>query len=424
MMNMWKWTLILVAMLWPIRNVTAQVVTVVVNEDGSPVEAPSKQSQNLGVDKSKISDTKSHFSDKTDSARYTADDTDLIWSIKLLKRTFEKQKNNFVVSPLSIYFATDLLANGAADDNLQEIMSGILTETADYSIDDINNSLKRYLSKISSAFEINNSIWADDVKSQYLDVVQNMLGADVKSRPDSTKVINQWVEDKTHGRILSLLDVQETVEGTIYLVNTTYFKDDWVVGFDKDVTKEDDFDSFDGQTDKVNMMYKKMSVEYYEDDDMQAIRLPYKNGDTIQIFLPKSDIADFIKNLDAEKLKIPYRYKTVHIYLPRFEIGYTNDKLVEDFQYFGLQAAFDEQRIDLFPKLSNIPHYVAQIVHQANIKLDEEGTVASAATAVGMLKTSAIARPDKNIYFRADKPFVFMIDNGAFIGAYLKGRLD
>ena len=425
-MKICRFLLLSAASLLSLKTAVAQVVTVVANADGSLVEEQS-DSNYADDNKSALVNVNGLSDDTADAKagkRFTADDTDFVWSVKLLKRTFERQNNNFVVSPLSVYFATDLLANGAADDNLQEIMSGILTISADYGIDDINKSLANYLNNMSSAFEINNSVWADNIKKQYIDVVQNQLKADVKKRPENTDIINKWVNKKTHGRISKLLQSQETAEGTIYLVNTTYFKDDWVQGFDKFDTKEADFHSFNGETDKVNMMFKKMSVEYYEDDTMQAIRLPYKKGDTIQILLPKGNIADFINGMDAAKLKIPYEYKKVQIYLPRFEIGYKNDNMTEDFQYFGLQAAFDEQRIDLFPKLSDIPHYVAQIVHQANIKLDEEGTVASAATAVGMRKTAAIVRPEKYINFRADKPFVFMIDNGAFIGAYLQGDLE
>ena len=425
-MKMGKILLTAAAVMLSLKAATAQVITVMADADESPIneqaeEYSATENKSVSADKENSAvDT----SDEKRGIRFTSDDTDLIWSVKLFKRTFYHQLDNFVVSPLSVYFATDLLANGADGDNLQEIMSGILTTSSEYSIDDINNSLAKYLNNLSPAFEINNSIWADDIKQQYIDVVHNQLKADVKKRQDSTDVINNWINKKTHGRISKLLQSQETVEGTIYLVNTSYFKDDWVQGFDKEHTQEADFHSFKGSTDKVNMMYEKMPVEYYEDDMMQAIRLPYKKGDTIQVFLPKVYFADFINNLDAAKLKLPYKYKRVHIYLPRFEIDYKNDNMAEDFQYFGLQAAFDEQRIDLFPNLSDIPHYVAQIVHQANIKLDEEGTVASAATAAGMLKTTAVARPEKDIYFRADKPFIFMIDNGAFIGAYLQGNLQ
>jgi len=48
--------------------------------------------------------------------------------------------------------------------------------------------------------------------------------------------------------------------------------------------------------------------------------------------------------------------------------------------------------------------YVEEVIHQAFVKVDEQGTEAAAATGVGSL-TSLLP---KNI-FRADHPFIFII---------------
>jgi len=63
--------------------------------------------------------------------------------------------------------------------------------------------------------------------------------------------------------------------------------------------------------------------------------------------------------------------------------------------------------------------YLSSVIHQAYVKVDEQGTEAAAATAISVGATTSIA-PSK-IIFRADHPFIFIIQqketgNILFIG--------
>jgi serpin B len=49
------------------------------------------------------------------------------------------------------------------------------------------------------------------------------------------------------------------------------------------------------------------------------------------------------------------------------------------------------------------------VIHQAFIELDEKGTEAAAATAVGMIGTTALLPREDPIEFRADHPFIYCI---------------
>ena len=94
------------------------------------------------------------------------------------------------------------------------------------------------------------------------------------------------------------------------------------------------------------------------------------------------------------------------------------------FLKWGIQAIFDSKTADL-SSLSDIPKYVLKIMHQANIGMDEKGTEAGATT-VSYLTTTGLpnmnlSRKDWSISFIADRPFIFMINNGDFIGVYTKG---
>ena len=54
-----------------------------------------------------------------------------------------------------------------------------------------------------------------------------------------------------------------------------------------------------------------------------------------------------------------------------------------------------------------MPLYIKKVIHQANIDVDEKGTVASAATAVMM--GVGFGPPPKYVEFHVDRPFLFLI---------------
>lgn len=92
------------------------------------------------------------------------------------------------------------------------------------------------------------------------------------------------------------------------------------------------------------------------------------------------------------------------IYLPKFEFD-TKYFMNENLNAMGMPTAFDSASADFSGMTGSRDLYIAFVVHQAFIKVDEEGTEAAAATAVGMELT---AMPQKTI-FNADHPFIFII---------------
>ena len=166
-------------------------------------------------------------------------------------------------------------------------------------------------------------------------------------------------------------------------------------------------------------------IGYYQDETMQALRLPYNHGNFMHIFLPKEgvDFAEFVRQLHAEDLYLGYEAVPVKLYLPKFEIDYDNKEMIPFFQKWGVQEAFLPDVANLSP-ISTTPHYVEEITHKARIKVHEKGTEASAKTIMGVMPTSAAGLLPKNwaIEFKADRPFVFMLNDGDFIGVYTKGK--
>jgi serpin B len=64
--------------------------------------------------------------------------------------------------------------------------------------------------------------------------------------------------------------------------------------------------------------------------------------------------------------------------------------------------------------------FISNVLHKAFVAVDEKGTEAAAATAVGMT-TTAIPKPP--VIFRADHPFVFLIKDNRSGSILFMGKL-
>ncbi len=81
-------------------------------------------------------------------AQRFSNNSDYAFAVNFLKTEFEMKKDNFVVSPLSVYFATTLLANGAQGQTLQELSSVLSAENEQkFNIQQTNEIVKNYMKK-------------------------------------------------------------------------------------------------------------------------------------------------------------------------------------------------------------------------------------------------------------------------------------
>lgn len=162
------------------------------------------------------------------------------------------------------------------------------------------------------------------------------------------------------------------------------------------------------QTPTMVMSPKEEEFNYLENDELQILELPYKEDKlSMLILLPKNDISSFEAEMSLEKLndwkKEMNQTSLSNIYLPKFEFD-TKNYLSQDLNEMGMPSAFGDFA-DFSKMTTQANLFISNVIHQAYIKVDEEGTEAAAATVV-IMDTKGMA---KSIVFKADKPFVFLI---------------
>ena len=141
------------------------------------------------------------------------------------------------------------------------------------------------------------------------------------------------------------------------------------------------------------------------------------------VLLPNESIGinDFINNLSRDLLNkyISESMSTeVMLEFPRFNVEYGAKSLVEPLKNLGMVNAFSAEKAD-FSSIAPLM-FISQIEHKAIIEVNEEGTVAAAASSFGMGATAV--RP---VEFIVNRPFILLIrddrtGNILFMGKILK----
>jgi len=104
---------------------------------------------------------------------------------------------------------------------------------------------------------------------------------------------------------------------------------------------------------------------------------------------------------------------SLNLFMPRFELE-TRAELRKALATLGMPAAFDPGRADFTgihtPEFDGDSVFIANVIHQANIDVDEIGTEAAAATAVGMDTAGCGGpAPAEERTLRLDRPFLFAL---------------
>jgi len=333
---------------------------------------------------------------------------------------------NLFFSPYSMYTAFAMAYEGAKGKTAEEIAATFDFQAKPAELRASLTALRKDLALAAKEAEFKqaNSFWAQEnykFLPAYLKTLRVTYGAEARQVNFSTKAedaraaINGWTEKQTKGKIKDLFP-----EGAInslsrlVLVNAVYFKGKWQEPFKKEMTSDADFTKTDGSRIKVKMMSSGGTREasYSENDDLQALRLPYKGGGlSMLLLLPKAgkSLADMEKGLSAEKLdalRSGLEEQKVKVFLPRFTFssGFSLNGTLAD---LGMPTAFTDAA-DFSGMTGKKDLYIQAAVHKAFVEVNEEGTEAAAATGISMgLKSAAF----DFLVFRANRPFLFFIED-------------
>jgi len=321
---------------------------------------------------------------------------------------------NLIISPLSAYQILSLAANGAEENTLTEMISGLGGESLE-ELKRINMQILNESQKFSTV-EMSNAIMTKFTPNQKFITSGQKYGASIQTLKSASQV-NSWCNDKTHGKIKKILDKLDNRTKMI-LLNAVYFKGFWSIPFEKSRTKKKSFYNLNDKSKekKVDIMQIIDYFPYYEDKEVQMVNLPYKKDSmSAIIILPNKNknINEFISELNDEKLqhllkKMSFKQKVL-LELPKFELEFSSD-LNSVLKKLGMNDVFDENTANLNGIGKEL--YIGEVIQKTYLKADESGTEAAAVTAMRISGgCSAIKRMPKIYPMIVDRPFLFLLKN-------------
>ena len=344
-------------------------------------------------------------------------------------QALREEGGNLFYSPYSISLALAMTYAGARGETAEQMADTLHFILRQERLHPAFNGLDIELShrgegakgKEGEGFRLNivNAIWGQDgyeFLSEFLDLLAINYGAglrilDFTGAPEESRItINNWVSDRTEGRIKDLIP-QGVIDALTRLVltNAIYFNAAWQYPFSEDMTEDGPFYLLDGGEVTVPMMRQTESFGYTDGGVYQAVELPYDGRElSMVILLPQAgQFERFEGSLDAQRVDAIIKdleHRRVALTMPRFEFE-SGLGLKEVLATMGMPVAFSGDA-NFSGMTSNRDLFIADVIHKAFVSVDEAGTEAAAATAVVMALTAV---PEEPVEVTVDRPFIFLI---------------
>ena len=340
----------------------------------------------------------------------------IFFSLSSFQTSLFKQINkeyinkNLLISPLSAFQVLGLTANGAKGETLKQMLEA-LENTDVAEINSINKLILLVTNKLLT-LEIANAIMTvEKPKSSFMQIAK-LYEATAEELKDVVQ-INNWCNLKTHGKIKEI--IKEIEPNTVMiLLNALYFQGQWQTEFDAKNTTKRVFYHLNGikRTTEVDTMALYERFNYYEDEEVQIVELPYKEDSmSAVVILPnrKIDINDYIDNLDDFKLQKYFKRMTnkiIELYLPKFDLDFSSE-LNQALQKMGMVVPFGADAN--FSGILDIFLYISKVVQKSFLSVDEHGTIATSVT-----EETIRTRGNGPTVMNVNSPFLFLIRNTLF----------
>ncbi len=324
-----------------------------------------------------------------------------------LLREKKNGEDNVLISPFSLSLALYMVAQGA-DKNTFKEMSTILSlpETSSSENNKYLSGLVKLLTSSDKAeFLCSNSIWTKDItlNKNFKGEMEKQFGAEIAPLESAEKV-NEWVSKATKGKITSIGAIPSNI--VMVLVNALYFKGLFESPFDTKLTKPGKFNTGKGTSIDISMMHRTGNIDYAVSQEFSSIKLVYsgrKPSFECLIFLPNDHKQSPSSLLDKifvnHKLNVFYVNKKVVVTMPKFSVKYEENEFLETLKSQGFKT-------NLFTGIADESLLIDKIVHKTTLEMNEEGTVATAVTAVMMARSMAFHAPPE---FVCDRPFLLLL---------------
>uniref|UniRef100_A0A453C1D2 Serpin domain-containing protein n=5 Tax=Triticinae TaxID=1648030 RepID=A0A453C1D2_AEGTS len=364
-------------------------------------------------------------------------------SMRLLRGLGLRGEQNLAFSPASFHAILSLLAAGTTGAIRDQIVSFLGPAGAE-----AHAALVSHFGQTPSHQEEDEEghpmvrcatgVWVDSslhLKPTFATMAASRFNAEARavcfgSNPEQARSeINEWFEGETGGRWKELVPEGSINAATVVvLANALYFRGYWYDPFDPELTQDGDFYVSPGHAVRTPFMvggylHENMCIACHP--GFKVLWMPYCGHyqdcrSSMCIYLPddRGGLPELVRALSSDPsvlFAVPEKLvPTAELRIPKFDVSQRLEAshLLRDLgldlpfrlnpagQSFSEMLALDEHD-------SKMPMAVSSVVHQCSVNINEQGTVAAAATDMEIL--GCCLPSEKVVDFVADHPFLFFI---------------
>lgn len=345
------------------------------------------------------------------------------FAFRLLRATVAADPGpvNHFISPLSASVALGMTLNGAANATADSMRATLGFGTL--GIGEINAGYRGLIDLLATldgsvTWQLANSVWYRDdyvFRDTFLEATRTHFDADTRpldfAAPAAGPTINQWVRDRTQNRIATIVPEPLPPDAIMYLINAIYFKGRWTTRFDPARTERAAFYAPGGAV-QVPMMRSGGQIPARAgigEDGVTVLELPYaREAFAMTIVMPATGVS--IDSLARGVTRAQWQQwlgllnsDEMFVSLPKFRIEY-GTSLNQALTSLGMGIAFCESgRYDFTSMDPSGQACLFDVRQKTFVEVDEAGTEAAAATAVGV---GVVSAPPSVVI---ERPFIFAI---------------
>ncbi len=327
------------------------------------------------------------------------------------------------LSPFSISDALAMVDAGAERETASQIASALDFRLAPSRLHPAFNALNLALDTINrpgATLSVANALYGQRgtaLRTAFLALLARDYGTGMRTvdfehaAETAREEINAWVSAQTHGQVPSLLAPGDVGPLTrLMVVNAIYLDAKWRSPFMHRDTSPAPFYA-PGATVDVPTMNEVGTFGYRRDAGYSVLELPYVGGRlAFDILLPDpGGLPALLAALRGGGLPAALsglQARDLEVSLPKLQLR-SRLQLSSALSALGMPSAFGDQAD--FSGIAGPPGQlrISTVVQEAFIRVDEAGTKAAAATAVGI--SGEVVQVAPAIRFRVDRPFVFVL---------------
>uniref|UniRef100_F7EKP0 Serpin family E member 3 n=1 Tax=Callithrix jacchus TaxID=9483 RepID=F7EKP0_CALJA len=341
-----------------------------------------------------------------------------------------RNDTNFVISPTGVSLPLEILQFGAEGSTSQQLADALGYTIHDQRVKDFLHAVYATLSTFRQGgeMELACSLFVQmgtPLSPCFVEQVSWWANSSLEpvdlSEPNSTTIqASEGTSGQTAGE-----DPSEGPGGwpweqvgaafaQLVLVSTMSFQGTWRKRFSSTDTQILPFTCTHGLVLQVPMMHQMAEVNYGQFQDTAGhqvglLELPYlARAMSLFLVLPRDKdipLSHIEPHLTASTIHLwttSLRRARMDVFLPRFRIQ-NQFNLKSILNSWGVTDLFDPLKANLKGISGQDGFYVSEAIHKAKIEVLEEGTKASGATALLLLKRSRIP------IFKADRPFIYFL---------------